>query len=136
MRRSIIALSLVLTAASALAGCGGEHSMDSSGMPHGHDESTPVADGARRIEVGAQISEFTPDEITVKRGEDVAIALTSSDILHDFTVDGLNAHVAAQKGQTREGGLRADKPGEYTFYCSVEGHREAGMTGTLVVTEQ
>ena len=61
--------------------------------------------------------------------------LSSDDLLHDFTIDDIDVHVAADGGETAEGGLRADEPGEYTFYCTVAGHREAGMEGTLVVEE-
>jgi cytochrome c oxidase subunit 2 len=104
-------------------------SMD--GMDHG--KSSPVAEGARRIEVDATSFDFSPEEITVTAGEDVAIVLTADDLLHDFTIDELDAHVAAEKGETAEGGLRADEPGRYTYYCSVEGHRENGMEGTLIV---
>lgn len=99
----------------------------------GHDSSSPVADGARRVEVDATSFEFDPDEITVTAGEDIAIVLTAEDVLHDLTIDELDAHVAADKGETAEGGLRADEPGRYTYYCSVAGHREAGMEGTLIV---
>lgn len=74
-----------------------------------------------------------PDQITVQAGEDIAIVLTSADILHDFTIDQIDAHVAADAGDTEEGGLRSEEPGRYTFYCSVPGHRDAGMEGTLVV---
>lgn len=66
-----------------------------------------------------------PDQVTVQAGEDIAIVLTSADILHDFTIDQIDAHVAADAGETEEGGLRAEEPGRYTFYCSVPGHRDA-----------
>lgn len=48
-------------------------------------------------------------------------------------IDDLDVHVAANRGETVEGGLRADEAGQYTYYCSVAGHRDAGMEGTLVV---
>jgi len=136
MRRSTTPLLAFVASTFLLAACGdtdhGDVPMSDSDM--GHDEaSRPVADGARRIEVSARSFEFGPDEITVTAGEDVAIVLTSEDLLHDFTVDELDAHVAADADETDEGGLRAGKPGRYTYYCSVPGHREAGMEGTLIV---
>lgn len=151
MRRSTtLFLALVAASSLVLASCGDDDTstdmpMSDSGMDGtmgggmgnggdmGHDETSPVADGARRIEVAARSFEFDPEEITVTAGEDVAIVLTSEDLLHDFTIDELDAHVAADADETSEGGLRADEPGRYTFYCTVAGHRDAGMEGTLIV---
>ena len=107
------------------------------GGAHGgtHRGSSDVAAGAREIEVSASSFEFDPDEITVRVGEAIAIVLTSTDILHDFTIDELDAHVSVEPGETGTGGFEADEPGTYAFYCSVEGHRAAGMEGTVTVEE-
>jgi uncharacterized cupredoxin-like copper-binding protein len=49
-------------------------------------------------------------------------------------VEGLaNVDVAARTGQTARLRVRIDQPGTYRFVCTVEGHADAGMTGTLVV---
>jgi plastocyanin len=153
VRRHLLISVIVLLAAGLLAACSdddhGRHAEGPSGMPMDgtddhmddmddhmgdrHGDPSPVADGAREIPVRADDFAFEPDEITVGAGEDIAIVLTSVDILHDFTIDELDAHVAADRGETATGGLRADDPGRYAFYCAVAGHREAGMEGTLVV---
>lgn len=144
MRRTPLLVGAVLVATLFLVACGDDTdhggpmgdgmsgAMDPGAMGHDGDAS-PVAPGARRIEVTASSFAFDPDGLTVEAGEDIAIVLSSEDALHDFTVDELDAHVAAGAGDTGEGGLRADEPGTYTFYCSVPGHRDEGMEGTLVV---
>lgn len=53
---------------------------------------------------------------------------------HDFTVDALAVHVPVAPGETVEVTIPADAaPSEYEYYCSVPGHKAAGMVGTLVV---
>lgn len=42
-------------------------------------------------------------------------------------------HVSAQPDGSSYIEFTAAEPGVYAFFCSVEGHKEAGMTGTLVV---
>ena len=156
MRRPLaLALSATL-AVSLLAACGGgdddsaggglsadesndqrttTQADDGGGMEMHHDEPPdPVAPGAREIDVEARSFEFGPPEIDVRAGEDVAIVLSADDVEHDFVIDDLGTHISAEPGETVEGGLRADEPGRYSFYCSVSGHREAGMEGTLVVS--
>jgi uncharacterized cupredoxin-like copper-binding protein len=58
-----------------------------------------------------------------------------SSVDHDIALEGNGVD---EKGDTvKNGGVsefQVDlQPGEYTFYCSVDGHRAAGMEGTLTV---
>lgn len=149
MRRIILVAVLVLVGATVLAACGGGDNSSGNGMGMGSgngmamggmDGSTSDADnravveGAREIEVTGEDFSFEPDEISVQAGEDVTIAFTAEDIEHDVTVKGVGHVVHATKGETEMGGLRIDDPGTYAFWCSIPGHKAAGMTGAVVVT--
>lgn len=135
-------LALTLSACGAAAGGGGDDhgqhggaSADADETEHARDdmEAARPAPGAREFAVSATSFEFEPSQLTMEAGEEVAIALTSTDILHDFVVEDGDFHLAAEPGETALGGLRIDEPGTYTVYCSVAGHRDAGMEATLVV---
>lgn len=144
-RHPITALAFAVVASLGLAACGsdddspgseraGEHMEEMDHMGD-HREASPVAEGAREVRIAARSFEFEPDEIHAKAGEDLKIVLNSEDILHDFVIDELDVHIAAEAKESQTGGVRADEPGMYTYYCSVPGHRSAGMEGTLVVEE-
>ncbi len=78
---------------------------------------------------------FRPTEIRITAGNPVNIILANRGaIVHDLTVPALRFQLAAQPGQLREAALRAAPPGTYEFYCSVPGHRQAGMNGRVVVS--
>ncbi len=103
--------------------------------------TTTVATAAtkRVINVSARSYKFTPSKLRVTKGESVTIALKSTDALHDFVVTGpgnSNRVVVSPTGpgQTKRGTLRIAKPGTYQFYCSLPGHRAAGMRGTITVS--
>jgi plastocyanin len=79
---------------------------------------------------------FNTKTLSAKAGK-VTIAFTNSGALeHNVTVAQGSTVLAATP--TFSGGAKSVtltlKPGTYTFYCSVPGHRAAGMEGTLKVT--
>lgn len=129
------------TPAAALAGedggHGSGHDMDMDGHGGGSNDghkNAPTQAGAREIEVTAGKFRYKPNEITVAPGEDVTIVMTSTDLFHDFFVKGEGGHIVGAKAKkTKKGGLSIDEPGTYKFWCTVEGHRAAGMKGTIVV---
>jgi plastocyanin len=62
-------------------------------------------------------------------------SLNESSVDHDIALEGNGVN---EKGEVVKNGgtstLSADlQPGEYTFFCSVQGHRQGGMEGTLTV---
>ena len=141
MKRILGAVALVAIAALAFAACSGggdnssmNHSMDSGmDMGSGTHTNAAVQNGAREITVGATSFAFTPNRITLKAGENVTIVLKSMDAAHDFMVQGQGHVVGANAGKQAKGGLMIAKAGTYKFWCSVAGHRTAGMEGTLIV---
>jgi nitrite reductase (NO-forming) len=123
--RKVVAFAVVIV--TSLAACGGGGGGSSSG-------NAPVKKGAREIDVTAQNYSFTPSSLDVTSSENVAVVLHSKDQTHDFAIQGKGVIVEVDGGKTAKGGFQLTKPGKYTFYCSIPGHRAAGMVGSITVT--
>jgi Cu+-exporting ATPase len=94
-----------------------------------------ITAGATSVAITARDVAFTPDRLEVPAGGFVVVSLTNEDpVFHDWEVEGLaNVDVGARPGQTATIRFRIDEPGDYRFICTVPGHVEAGMAGTLAV---
>ena len=141
---SISTLALAVGAL-AVAGCGSSKSSSSSTTPAAPapsttSSSTPSAPaGASKLTVAANPQgqlKFEPSTTSGTAGT-VSIDFTNSSPLpHNVTVASSGGAVVGAtptfQGATKSVSVTL-KPGTYTFYCSVPGHRQAGMQGTLTV---
>ena len=117
----------VVVALTACSGGGVE-----TGSVAGHAGGRPAA-GAATIDVDASNFQFVPDVIRIDAEQETAVALHSKDGPHDLAVDGLGRVADVGGGDSDTERLRIDEPGRYTFFCTLPGHRDAGMEGTIVV---
>ena len=77
---------------------------------------------------------FEPARMTVKAGQTVRILLDNPDsIPHAFDIPELGVGLAVIPEAAVEIEFVATEPGTYIYFCGIEGHREAGMEGVLVV---
>jgi Cu+-exporting ATPase len=88
-----------------------------------------------RVEVTARNVRFEPADITIHAGEWVVLEFTNEDaVVHDWMVEEIpNLDLPARPGQTAKLRFVIDEPGRYEVICSIPGHAEAGMVGTLTV---
>jgi plastocyanin len=74
--------------------------------------------------------------VTAPAGDDTVEFDNPASLSHDIVIEDPDGNevartdVIAQDTATTTAQL---EPGEYTFFCSVDGHREQGMEGTLTV---
>jgi cytochrome c oxidase subunit 2 len=73
----------------------------------------------RRIEIVAKRFDFTPGEITLKKGEPVVLVLKSVDVPHGIRFKELNIETKADKGQSSELSFTPSKTGDFVGHCAV-----------------
>jgi plastocyanin len=91
--------------------------------------------GSQKIfDISSKKFEFSVKEMRVKKGDTVTVNLSSSDGLHDWVVDELNARTTQiNTGEKTSVTFVANTVGTFEFYCSVGSHRQMGMKGTIIV---
>lgn len=140
----ILRLSLTLTVMIALAACGST-------------SATPTA--TQSLAVTAKEFGFAPAQLTVTSGQPVELSFQNTGAVeHDWSVreidltgtpiateatggghmtgdahDAPELHVAAGPGGQGKLTFTPSKAGTYEVLCTVAGHKEAGMVGTLTV---
>lgn len=77
---------------------------------------------------------YTPAQLEASAGAPLTLTLTNGGTVeHDFVIDVARIHVKLQPGQKAEQAFGPLAAGTYEIYCSIPGHKEAGMKGKLTV---
>jgi uncharacterized cupredoxin-like copper-binding protein len=147
----------LLAAPGAFAGPGGpghshDHGSFSAGEPG--NPKRPARTVLVTMREGDGKMMFVPERLEVKRGEQIRFVLTNvGELDHEFVLatteenlkhaeemkknpemehDDPNAKTVAPK-KKKELVWRFTKAGQFEYGCLIPGHREAGMTGTIIV---
>ena len=144
--KKLAALLALALASVALAACGGSSDNSSAEETAAETSGGAAAESGEKSGGGGSTLDFEADpngelaytatEATAKAGKVTVDFNNPQGLTHDVAIENEKGETV---GQTE---LVADeetsttvnlKPGTYHYYCTVPGHREAGMEGTLVV---
>jgi uncharacterized cupredoxin-like copper-binding protein len=149
--RAFSLIALVCAIAIPVAGCGGDDdssSSSSSDSSSGGSSSNTTSNSSGGVSAGGgtvlKIAadpngalKFDKTSLSAKAGKVTIVMTNTSSIPHAVEMEGGGIE---KKGAVVTGGGSVSrvtaklKPGKYEFYCPVDGHKAAGMKGTLTVS--
>ncbi|HST34069.1 MAG TPA: plastocyanin/azurin family copper-binding protein [Solirubrobacteraceae bacterium] len=150
--KALFSMAALAAALLALAGCGSSSSSSSSSSASTPAEapttssastSTPApaseSGGSEKVSLEANPEgqlEYNTKSLSAKAGKVSVDFTNSSSLPHNVTIESSGGEQVGAT-PTFSGGSKSVsvnlKPGTYKFFCSVPGHRQAGMEGTLTV---
>lgn len=145
MKKIVVTLALLL-ASVALVACGGGSSSSSGSAgseatseSSGSEEAESKSAGTpSTLDIAAASSglAYSSKTATASAGEVTVDFDNPQPLEHDVAFEDSSGKVVGQTEVVTESESSTVvnlEPGEYTFFCTVPGHREAGMEGTLTV---
>jgi plastocyanin len=139
MRRTLIALAL---ATAVFAGCGGDDNEEPAATPAPTQEATQEpaggGGGGETLKFSAPADgslKFDQGDVTVKAGKVTVDFANPSSVPHAVEIEGNGVEEETETVTSSDAPpITVDlKAGTYEYYCPVDGHRAAGMEGTLTV---
>ena len=124
-----------------LAKNGGGYNSNSAAVPS-YTSPTTIPSQApsstvqvQKVTVSGSEFVFTPSAITLKKGQPAEITFKNMGAFpHNLTISALNIKTKTiQPGEQDTIQFIPDKTGQFTFMCTVPGHADKGMKGTLTV---
>ncbi len=117
------------------AGKGGVTEGEKGAQEGSKSNSGPQASTTLPLAADASALAFDTTELSAKAGKVTIDFNNPSPIPHNVVIEQDGKELAGFKpiAEGEESETADLKAGTYTFYCSVPGHREAGMEGTLTV---
>jgi plastocyanin len=143
MKKALILIAVVALAGFGLAACGGDddEGTTAAATTTTTTETAPAGGGggASTLDISAAADgslAFDQTDLTTKAGAVTINFDNPASLTHDVKVEDSSGAELGGTDLVSQGDATATvdlQPGTYTFFCSVPGHREAGMEGTLTV---
>ena len=88
------------------------------------------------IKITARRFDYTPGNLTLKKGEPVILEFTTLDVLMGFNVPDLNVRADIVPDKVTRVRFVPDKTGTFTFLCDIFcGTKHEEMNGTITVVD-